>query len=290
MSTRTGLLFAAPLLFLGLWSGGYAVAKIAIVYAEPMTILAIRYALVVLGMGMLFAILRPPLPSTGRDWLHLSVVGLLLQAVYFGFSYLAFAEGVAAGTVALIMSLQPILVALIAPRFTTERVSAVAWTGLAMGLSGAVIVILARLEVAAPSLAGLFFALIGLTGMIGATLYEKRFGLSHHPVTANLIGFAVGFAGILPIALLTESQQINLTWEFAGAMAYLVIGNSIIATSLLLAMIRAGEVARVSALLFLVPPMASLIAWGLLGEVMPLAAWLGMGLAGAGVWLATRAR
>jgi drug/metabolite transporter (DMT)-like permease len=38
----------------------------------------------------------------------------------------------------------------------------------------------------------------------------------------------------------------------------------------------------------MVPPMAALIAWGLIGEVMPPAAWAGMGVAAAGVALATR--
>jgi drug/metabolite transporter (DMT)-like permease len=63
-------------------------------------------------------------------------------------------------------------------------------------------------------------------------------------------------------------------------MVYLVIGNSVIAVGLLLAMIRAGEVARVSTLLFLVPPGAALAAWLVLDEAMPLIAWIGMAIAG----------
>jgi drug/metabolite transporter (DMT)-like permease len=53
-------------------------------------------------------------------------------------------------------------------------------------------------------------------------------------------------------------------------------------------MIRRGEVSRVSALFFLVPPMAAVIGWLLLGEQMPPLAWLGLGLAAAGVAVATR--
>lgn len=287
---RTLGLLLAPALFLTFWSGGYVVAKVGIVYAEPLTLLALRYAFVVAGMGVLFLILRPPLPRTLADWGHLAVVGLLLQTVYFGFSYLAFQEDVASGTVALFMSLQPVLVGLLAPSLVGERVGFLAWAGLLLGLAGAAMVITARFDVAAPSILGLAFCMIGLAGMIAATLYEKRFGLSQHPVTANLIGFAVGLAGILPFALIFEQQRIDLTWEFAGALAYLVIANSLIATSLLLAMIRAGEVSRVSALMFLVPPLASLMAWAILGERMPPLAWAGMALAGTGVLLATRAR
>ena len=283
-------LVLAPAIFLGLWSGGYVVAKIGLKYAEPLTLLAVRYGFVVLGMAVLFAVLRPSLPRTLKGWGHLAIVGLLIQTVYFGFSYLAFRDGVAAGTVALVMSLQPILVAIIAPRWTGEQIGWQRWGGLAMGLGGTAIVIGARWEIAAPSLAGLTFCAVALFGMIGATLWEKRFGLSHHPVTANLIGFVAGLAGILPFALALETQTITWTWEFGAVLGYLVIGNSLVATSLLLAMVRAGEVSRVSALLFLVPPGASLLGWLALGEIMPPVAWAGMGLAGLGVLIATRAR
>jgi drug/metabolite transporter (DMT)-like permease len=71
-------------------------------------------------------------------------------------------------------------------------------------------------------------------------------------------------------------------------MFYLVVGNSILAMGLLLALIRAGDVSSVSSLFFLVPPVAALLAWLILGEVMPPIAWIGMAIAAVGVYLATR--
>jgi drug/metabolite transporter (DMT)-like permease len=58
--------------------------------------------------------------------------------------------------------------------------------------------------------------------------------------------------------------------------------------SLLLAMIRAGEVSRVSSLFYLVPPLSALMAWPLLGEAMPPLGWAGFVLAAGGVLLARR--
>jgi len=72
------------------------------------------------------------------------------------------------------------------------------------------------------------------------------------------------------------------------ALAYLVIGNSLISMTLLLAMIRLGEVSRVSSLFYLVPPMSALMAWPILGEAMPPLAWLGMSIAAVGVAIASR--
>ena len=94
-----------PILFLILWSAGYVMAKIALVDAAPMALLALRFAAVIAIMAVLFAILRPPLPKTPKDWLHLGFVGFLIQTMYFGMAYFAFVNGVAAGTAALIFSL-----------------------------------------------------------------------------------------------------------------------------------------------------------------------------------------
>ena len=127
-----------------------------------------------------------------------------------------------------------------------------------------------------------------LLGMTAGTLYEKRFGVSHHPVASNLIQYAVGAAFTIPLALATETPVITWDGEFIAVLVYLVVGNSLLAMSLLLAMIRVGEVSRVSALFYLVPAMAALFAWPLLGEAMPPLAWAGMALAGLGVAMASK--
>lgn len=285
---RPWWLVAAPVMFLFLWAGGYAVAKVGLMYSPPLTLLVLRYVCVVLLMAVLFVFIRPALPKTRADWAHVALVGFLMQAVYFGLSYLAFMNGVAAGTAALIMSLQPILVALIAPRWSGECISIRQWSGLALALAGTGLVIVVRFDIGSGSVAGLLLAFIALMGITSATLWEKRFGISHHPVTSNLIGYIAGLLGVLPFMFWLETPQVDWTWNFVAALAYLVIGNSLIAVGLLLAMIRAGEVSKVSALLFLVPPLAALIAWFMLGEVMPLLAWVGLVLAGIGVFMATR--
>ena len=85
-------------------------------------------------------------------------------------------------------------------------------------------------------------------------------------------------------------MNVTITPTFLAALAYLVLGNSILAISLLLMMIRNGEATRVSALFFLVPPTAALIAWIMMDEKMTALAWLGMAVAALGVWLATRTK
>ena len=171
--------------------------------------------------------------------------------------YMSFTAGLSVGTLALILAMQPIIVGLIAPRWNGESVGWRQWAGLILGITG-------------------------------GSLWEKRFGVSHHPVTANLVGFTTGLLGVIPFMVATETMEIVWTWQLVGSLVYLIIASSLIAIGLLLAMIRAGEVSKVSALFFLVPPMAAAVAWIVLDEIMPPAAWAGMVLAGLGVFMATK--
>ena len=278
----------APVIFLLLWSAGFSFVKMGLAYAEPMTFLVLRYALVVAVLLPVYLTLRPPLPRTRAAWGHLAVITLFIQVLYFGLCYVAIDLGMSAGAVALIVSLQPILVALVAPRLA-ERVGARRWAGLGLGFLGAVLVIFARSAIEAESARGIFCAIGALLGMTAGALYEKRFNVSAHPVTSNLLQNALGIAAVLPVAWIAEDMHIAWTRELVLALGYLVIANSLVSLTLLVAMIRWGEVSRVSALFFLVPPTSALIAWALIGEVMPWLAWVGTAIAALGVAIASRA-
>lgn len=278
----------APAMFILLWSGGFTALRSGLAYAEPITYLALRYAVVLTVLGPLFLLIRPPLPASPKEWAHLAVIGILVQTLYFGLAYLAMRLGISAGLQALIVSLQPILVGILAPRLVHERVGLVQWLGLGLGILGAALVITTRSAVDATSISGILCSFGALLGMTAGTLYEKRFGVTQHPVTSNLVQYGVGFAVLLPMAWVLEDMQLSWTGPMIAALLYLAIGNSLVSVTLLLAMIRRGEASRVSALFFLIPPTAALIAWILIDESMPPLAWLGMALATAGVAIANR--
>lgn len=278
----------APILFLLLWSGGYTVAKIGVSDADPLTLLSIRYAAVLVLLGPVWLFLRPPLPASPRAWFDLALVGFLIQVVYFGCAWTAMHTGSSAGTVALITSLHPVLVALIMPMISAERVSARRWLGLVLGFAGAALVLGGNLGVQPLALSGVVLSCLALLAFTTSTLWEKRHGVAYHPLTSNLVQYLVGLGCTLPLAALLEPMQVTWTRSLGWALAYLVIGNSILAISLLLMMIRNGEATRVSALFFLVPPVSALIAWLLIDEAMTPLAWFGMAIAASGVWLATR--
>ena len=105
--TRLALLLV-PVVFLLLWSGGYAVAKVALLHSDPLTLLVVRYTSALLLLLPAAVVYNPVFPI-GRQWWQVGLVGLLIQGGYFGLSYISFSSGVSAGAVALIVSMQPCL-------------------------------------------------------------------------------------------------------------------------------------------------------------------------------------
>jgi drug/metabolite transporter (DMT)-like permease len=283
------LRYGAPPLFILLWSTGFIFVKIGLLYTQPLTLLALRYALVEAVLLPLALVLRPALPR-GVVWLHLAVVGVLVQACHFAFVNLSLAHGFPPGASALVTCLQPILVGLLAPWLAGEAVSARRWLGLALGLAGAVIVILSRAALGGLPVWGLLFSIAALCALTGGTLYERRFGSGVHPVTASLLQCGIGLAVSLPLAAWLEPMRVEVTTGLIVALAYLVLANSIVALTLLLVMVRLGEASRVSALFFLVPPTTAVIAWVALGDVVRPMGWLGLAVSAAGVAIVTLER
>ena len=74
-----------------------------------------------------------------------------------------------------------------------------------------------------------------------------------------------------------------MTPSLLAALTWISLANSVVAVSLLLFLIRRSEASRVSSLFFLIPPVAALFGWMLLGETLSLAACVGMVVAAAGV-------
>lgn len=282
-SQATPLIKAAPLIFILLWAGGFTFAKLGLKSAAPFTLLNMRFFFASIAFLVLYLIFKPALPKTKKEWQHTITSGFLLQVVHFSCIYYAIICGISAGGVAVITSMQPILIALLSPQITGEVITKRQWLGFLLGLSGALIVIILQTEINYTSSLGLLLSCAALFTMAVVTLYEKRFGGNQHPISMNLIQYIVGFVCTLILALLFEGYRYEATTELYLTLIYLVVGNSIIGVTLLLSMIKFGEASKVSSLFFLVPPIAAIYAWGLADETLSIWAWGGVALAAIGV-------
>lgn len=239
-------------------------------------------------MALLALAFRAPWPRRRHELLHLAVVGLLMQALYFAATYQAFAAGVGAGALALILALQPLVTACVAGPLLGERVGGRQWLGFLLGVAGVVLVLWGRLAAGPGETAGILWGFAALLAITAGTLYQKRFTTGADIWSGGLVQYALASLVVTVPALALETGRVTWSATFALSLAYLVVMNSIVAIGLLTLMIRRGEASRVTSLFFLVPPGAALIAWLVLGERLSLIQIVGMAVAAGGVALAMR--
>ena len=289
--TRTSLAALYPLLFVALWSTGFIGAKFGLPDAEPLTFLTLRYAIVLVLMGVLAWAMRAPWPRTAREWLHIGVSGVLVHGVYLGGVFIAIGHGLPAGVTAIVVGLQPVLTAMGAGLLLGERVRATQWAGLALGFVGVALVV-AHKVVASTSggmvLTMLVPALVALLAITAGTLYQKRFCPSFDLRTGSVIQFLPTLALTGIAAMVTETMVVHWTPSFVFALGWLVLVLSLGAVTLLNVLIRNGSAVNVASLFYLVPPSTALIAWAIFGETLTGLALLGMVLTVLGVWLARK--
>ncbi|MBY8976392.1 DMT family transporter [Rhodobacteraceae bacterium NNCM2] len=287
MLARFELRMAAAPLFVLLWSTGFIGAKLGLPDAEPLTFLAHRFGIAagLLGLWVLVRGARWPTLREARD---AAIVGLLVQGVYLGGTFVAISWGTEAGVSAMIAGLQPIVTALIARKVLGERLNRVQQVGMVLGAAGVGLVVLRKVSGGVGDWYGVAACLAGLVAIaVGAIMQKTRAG-NTPMLTGNLIQFAAAGAACALLAMLFETGEINWTGEFIFALGWLVIVLSLGAVTLYFFMIRRGGASNVASLFFLVPPSTAIIAYFMFGEVLGPVEIAGMIVASIGVLMVNR--
>src|SRR5580704_13704257 len=133
-------IFSAPAVFVVLWASGFIGAKFGLAYAEPMTFLSLRMIAVVLLLAVVIALTRPKWPDRAGLF-HSAVTGTLVHGCYLGGVFASIENGLSAGLIALVVSLQPVLTSTLANRWLGERVLPRQWLGLLLGIAGVYLIV-----------------------------------------------------------------------------------------------------------------------------------------------------
>jgi drug/metabolite transporter (DMT)-like permease len=290
---RAALIRAMPWVFVMIWSTGFIVARFGMPHSPPLTFLSLRYASSLLCFGAWIVLARVPWPNGRAQWAHLAVVGMLIHAGYLGGVWAAVKAGIGAGTVALVVGLQPLLTAVWTSwrsdlsSATPERVTSLQWLGLALGLGGLMLVVWHKLgggEVTHWNLGLAVFALISIT--VG-TLYQKRFVAPCDVRSASAVQLIAALVVSIPLAL-CETESVAWQAPMIGALVWSVFALTLGGSSLLYLLIQRGAATEVTSLMYLVPPCTAALAWLLFDEAFTWSMALGMMLTASGVALVVR--
>ncbi len=296
---RHAMVRAMPWVFVLIWSTGFVVARLAMPHSPPFSFLTVRFALSALCFVVWIALARAAWPASRGQWGHLLVTGVFMQASYLGGVWAAVKAGIGAGTVALLVGLQPVLTALwltmTLPRgavpgsVPAARVTMREWLGLLLGFSGLAFVVWPKLGTGEVTPGNLALALVALLGITVGTLYQKRYVAPCDVRSASAVQMLAALVVCAPLAFFEREAMdwhANLVAAMAWSVGVLTLGGS----SLLYLLIQRGEATAVTSLLYLVPPCTAVMAWLLFGEAFTPLMMFGMALTVVGVAVVVRER
>ena len=276
-------------MFVLLWSTGFVGARYGLPYAPPFTLLAVRMVIAAAALAVMATVVRSTWPRRTDAYRQSAVIGVLLHAGYLGGVFYAISVGLPVSVTALVVCLQPVVVAILAGPTLNERLIPRQWLGIALGLVGALLVITpGLLNQGSPGAyppAAVIAVLIALCSAAAATLLQKRHGAGIAMLPGTAVQYTAAAVVLGALALATEDTTIDWTPAFIGAMAWLIVALSIGAVLIMFWLLRVGTATGVSSLYYLVPPVTLFEAYLLFGERLSPLALAGFGLATIGVAL-----
>lgn len=276
------LSLGATLVTIVFWASAFTGIRAGLEHFTPGHLALYRFLVASATLLVYMAVTRLPVPE-GRDLGRiglLSLAGITLYHVLLNSGQ----RSVPAGTASLIIAAGPVITALLAVRFTGERLGALGWLGTAISLGGVALIVLGKgqslgftqgavLVLAAAFFTSLYFVfqkdVVARVGALPFTVWSLILG------TVPLLAFWPGFGAEWRAAPLSAHLALIYLGVFPSALAYM---------TWTFATARVGA-SVTSSFLYVSPVFAVLIAWALLGEVPGAVTLLGGAVALAGVVL-----
>jgi len=281
------------ILTMAIWGGTFIAGRIAVQTMGPLSVAFCRFAIASLTLLVLSYGLDGKLPRLQRR--HLPWVALLGLSGVFFYSIFFFGglQTIEAGRAALIVALNPVVIAIVASLVFREPLTRLKLAGIATSLVGATIII------SKGNLTTLLSQGIGrgdllLLGCVASwvvyTLTGKRVMRELSPLVATTYACLFGTAALLIVALHEGLVQTWMQVAPAAWVGVLYLGMLGTAAGFLWYYegVQAIGSAKASIFINLVPVFAIAFATVLLGEPITLPLLLGGGLVVTGVYFTNR--
>jgi drug/metabolite transporter (DMT)-like permease len=277
---------AAALVTVLLWASAFVGIRAAAADFSPGALAFGRLLVASVVLGLLVAARRPALPR-GRDLGLVVAAGVLWFGAY-NVTLNAAEQLVDAGTAALLVSVGPLLIVVLAGIFLGEGFPPRLVAGSIVAFAGALVIGVASAGagVGEGAALGVVLSLLAAVAYAGGVTLEK-------PVVGRIAAVAVTWLACVVGTLVTAPFAPQLVGEFGRAeassiawMVYLgVFPTSVAFTTWAFALGRTSA-GRLGSTTYLVGPVAVVLGWAVLGEVPPALAIAGGLVSIAGVMFA----
>ncbi|MCZ8548743.1 DMT family transporter [Mesorhizobium qingshengii] len=277
----------AAILVIG-WSSGFVGIRYANKEASVFLLLFWRTllsGLILLPFALAFG---PRMPM--RAVLSQMGFGVMAVFLYLGGFALAIEQRVPTGLVALISDLLPLAIAALSQPALGERLSGRQWLGTAIAVVGVLIVSFDSLSFGTAPLWAYGLTVGSMLVFALASVLHKGRKELRMPVHQSLCIHTLTGAVLFGLCGLAQGDGLAppMTQGFAIGMAWLVLIATFATYSVYYTSLRLFPVAKVSAAIYLSPPVTMLWAWALFAEPLTPAMFAGMAVTLAGVWLTSR--
>ena len=280
------LALGAALVTVTLWASAFVGIRDAAGHFSSGALALGRLTIASVALGLIVLVRREPLPSR-RDLATIAFVGVF----WFGLYNLALIEAekrVDAGTAAMLVNVGPILIAVLAGFVLQEGFPPRLLGGMAIAFAGVVVIGSATSDGGVTPSWGALLCLAAAVGYAVGVVAQKPLLTRVSALQVTWLACVFGTLVCLPFAgtlgsELSDVPSTSIAWMVYLAIAPMALG--FLTWGYALARTTAG---RMGSMTYLVPPIAILLGWFLLGETPPALAVAGGALCLMGVIVAQR--
>ncbi len=229
---------------------------------------------------------RESLPAR-RDLFTIALFGVLWLGVY-SVSLNAAEQRVDAGRRRCSINTGPILIALLAGLVLHEGFPRGLFGGLAVAFAGCVLIGVASAESGTRGSVGVVLCLVAAAAYAVAVILQKTVLARVSAFQATWLGCAAATIVLLPFTPTLASEAADAPRSAIAWVVYLGLVPTALGFATWSFALGRTSAGRMASITYLIPVVAILLGWALLGETPPALAWAGGALCLAGVYLARR--
>jgi drug/metabolite transporter (DMT)-like permease len=275
-----------------IWAANYPVSKYGLSGLGVFVFNALRFVVASLFLVLLFARRFRWMPVARRDWMTLLGLGVLANVIYQA-AFVAGLNLTTSGNAAVLLSTSPLWTVLFDARINKQPITAGMIWGMVLSLCGVILIIAGsgkEVAIGGAALKGDLICL-GAAALSGlANNLQRPFLLRYGVPQLSLILIVIGAGGLTLLAVPSALQTswISIHWSYYAAV--LASGAFSIAIGSLFWNRGIKELGPGQAANFnnLIPVLAIVIAYFVLGEELYLTQFIGAAITIAGVWYARR--